>query len=258
MKLDKNKTKSILITSILIVFFSSIFIYFQKESITVIEDDLNSSQEIQEKSCSKFSEIKKEFEPFLSPDPLAKNYTDRRINLKLSENSPIESYTSLDLFENELSLKNQKELINFFNKNIEPKLKKLGFVKSSSYSVFNNEIFQYTLNNYYYTISIPTNKESAVVSSRLELNCGIVNDNFSKLYSLVRNKYNENYSISIWEFSSKVLVLNVTKLNSISGTYNVYDISNNKPVLIYEGQEQVKCSLLKEKNINFGISCSDD
>jgi len=262
MKLDNN-SKTILFAVLILAVIGTIFIYNQKSFITIVEDEVNPSQKSIENKCTKFNDIKNEFKSFIPSQGLQDFSSKKIINLKLSDKGPIEAYKSINSLNIELSEKNKDEISNFFATNIEPKLKKLGLIKLNSYSFFNLDYYQYRQDDSYYLIAIPTNRESAVSIGNLELNCGEVDEKLFIQYSRIRSYYNENYALAIWEATSKVLVVNVNEVNTISGSYNIYDLTGKTPELIYQGQEQIKCSILKEKNLNEknlqdGITCLND
>lgn len=146
-----------------------------------------------------------------------------------------------------------------YKKRIEPELLNLGFIKSYSYNknIVSLDRFQYHYGTGLSVISIqiPSDKEAQFPSNYIKISCGKVNPEYQKVIEKFTNLYTKDASIEVSELKDNVAVINVNLENSMVGQFRTYDISKEKPELIYNGSERINCSTLKARNIGKGIRC---
>lgn len=258
MKIDKIKLRSILIVSIILVSVGFVFFYQQGRDIQIVEDEINPSQKKIEVACKNFEKVKNEFKDVIAVSSLIQPNYYKDFPLKVSENGPIETFTFYSHFKGEV-LKNKIQQLNEnFNKQIESNLQKLGLVKKFSYSKFNLDFYQFQQGQDQYIISIPTNRESSVISYEFYISCGEIGKDKNLVYAKIRSNYNQNSVIKILENNDSLIILSVSSLDTVSSSYHIYDIRNKTPELIYEGQEYIRCSELQKKNLKAEVYCTND
>jgi len=258
MKIDKFKLRSILIVSIILVSVGFAFFYQQGRDIQIEEDEISPPQRKIDVACKNFEKIKNEFKDIVIGSSLKQPNYNRDIYLKISETGPIEAYSYYHHFKGEIQMNKIQQLNEKFSIDIEPNLKKLGLIKKLTYSSFNLDFHQYQQGEDYYVISIPTNRESSVVSNEFYISCGEVGKDKNLIYTKIRSNYNQDNVLKILESNENLIILNVNSLDAISGFYHIYDLRNKTAELIYEGQESIKCSELQKKNLKAEVYCTND
>jgi len=247
----------IFLITLAVLVVSGGFIFFQKGKISVIEDNLNPVQKSNQVVCENFDKVSMLFENDLTTvkEKGIDTYDDKTM-VKTNDNSPLFRLKPIKLSLAELNEDQMSKVLNYFQRNIEPNLFKLGLKKEFTYSSLNSVVYQFNQNGSKYVISLPTNAESPVMDDVLRVSCTSISDEEMGLYSLIKDNYKEDETIDIWDNIDNVLRVNIASKDTFGGSSDVYDI-RSKPEKIYSGQEAVLCSILKERNIGKGFVCLD-
>ncbi len=258
MKLNKFEQKSILITSLFLTLVVSIVAFLNQKTITNIYENSNPSQEKTDSRCKNFDKVTKEFEKYFFSDNLV-NINESKIDqdsfIRTIKDKPLLNFPALKYISHELEEKQINSLMVDYEKNIKPKILKVGLVPEFTYQNFNSIYIQYSQFGSKYLIELPSNAKSDITSRTISISCTELNESLLSIYNNVLNDYKEYNFIKFESLSDKALLLTVNDSNSISGYRVIYDLSGQKPEIIYRGQEEINCQILENRKIGNGLSC---
>lgn len=258
MKLNKFEQKSILITSFFLILVVSIVSFINQNTITNNYENSNPSQEKTDSRCKNFDKVTKEFENYFTSEKLI-NFNESKNNqdfyIRVLKDKPLLNIPALKYISQELEEKQINSLMVDYEKNIKPKILKVGLVPEFTYQNFNSIYIQYSQFGSKYLIELPTNAKSDVISRTISISCTELNESLLSIYNNVLNDYKENNFIKFESLSDKALLLTINDSNSISGYRVIYDLSDQKPEIIYKGQEEINCQILENRKIGKGLSC---
>jgi len=255
--MKKIKNKAILITLTLVITLILFLTSLSRNMIKINREDQVSSQIT---GCRNFDNVINIFGNYIEIGKInisESSTISDRITLRLDKIKPLIRFNSLKSSISELNNEKFNNLNSEFVSTFDSKISNLGLIKDKSYFIYNGNINQYKDGEDYYTVLIPTNKETDFKFYNLEIICGRIDDGYLKNYQIISNLYTENDVINIMEISYQTISLDARNISSMSGHQEIIKIDSKTPLRVFSGQELPLCSKLRKLNIE-GISCKED
>ena len=180
------------------------------------------------------------------------------IKIRVATDKPIQIYQAEAVsYADNIDEKLWPNIVPTFKDKIESKILSLGFTKEFTFNrpLDSWDYYQYKSGDIKLVIELPTDRKGEFPNQGFRISCGKIDKNDQKQIEKLSNFYSKDTSIQVSDNKDNVLIVNIYDEKALGGGFRTYDISKDKPELIYDGSESINCSILQTRKIGKGIRC---